>query len=77
MKEKPESLESLNDAYERRVRQLTRSRKDCKKVVGTFCLYVPDEIIFATGADRVVLCGGRNDTISVPRSSCPGTSAPW
>jgi hypothetical protein len=46
------------------------------KVVGTFCLYVPDEIIFAAGADRVVLCGGRTETIpvaeqSLPRNICP------
>jgi len=37
---------------------------------------VPDEIIFAAGADRVILCGGRDDTIPaaeeyLPRNICP------
>jgi benzoyl-CoA reductase/2-hydroxyglutaryl-CoA dehydratase subunit BcrC/BadD/HgdB len=70
------SLERFNRAYEQRIGQLVRNRKKGKKVVGTFCLYVPDEIIFAAGADRVILCGGRNDTISaaeefLPRNVCP------
>jgi benzoyl-CoA reductase/2-hydroxyglutaryl-CoA dehydratase subunit BcrC/BadD/HgdB len=44
--------------------------------VGTFCLFVPDEIIYAAGADRVILCGGRNATVSLaeeylPRTICP------
>ena len=47
-----------------------------KRIVGTFCLYVPDEIIFAAGADRIVLCGGRADIIApaehmLPRNICP------
>ena len=75
----PSSLKSLDffkDSYELRIAQLTEERKKGIKVVGTFCLYVPDEIIFAAGADRIVLCGGRADTIpvaeqSLPRNICP------
>jgi benzoyl-CoA reductase/2-hydroxyglutaryl-CoA dehydratase subunit BcrC/BadD/HgdB len=70
------SLKNINEAYGRRISQLEKSRESGKKVVGTFCLYVPDEIIFAAGADRVILCGGRNDTIAaaeeyLPRNVCP------
>ena len=70
------SLDSFKDAYELRIEQLKEERKNGIKVVGTFCLYVPDEIIFAAGADRIVLCGGRADTIPVaeqllPRNICP------
>lgn len=70
------SLERFNGAYAQRIGQLVRNRKKGKKVVGTFCLYVPDEIVFAAGADRVILCGGRNDTIPaaeeyLPRNVCP------
>jgi benzoyl-CoA reductase/2-hydroxyglutaryl-CoA dehydratase subunit BcrC/BadD/HgdB len=70
------SLKRLNGAYEERIGQLVRNRKKGKKVVGTFCLYVPDEIIFAAGVDRIILCGGRNDTIPaaeeyLPRNVCP------
>ena len=75
----PSSLASLDffkDAYELRIDQLKEERENGIKVVGTFCLYVPDEIIFAAGADRIVLCGGRADTIpvaeqSLPRNICP------
>ena len=75
----PSSLKSLDffkDSYELRIDQLKEERKKGIKIVGTFCLYVPDEIIFAAGADRIVLCGGRADTIpvaeqSLPRNICP------
>ncbi len=71
-----ESPDLVKKAYGLRIGQLARSKKNGKKVVGTFCLYVPDEIVFAAGADRVILCGGRNDTIPVaeeylPRNVCP------
>ena len=66
----------LDEAYQRRISRLARDRKRGKKVVGTFCLYVPDEIIFAAGADRVILCGGSGETIPaaeefLPRNVCP------
>jgi benzoyl-CoA reductase/2-hydroxyglutaryl-CoA dehydratase subunit BcrC/BadD/HgdB len=75
----PSSIQSLNffkDSYDLRIAQLKEKRNKGIKVVGTFCLYVPDEIIFAAGADRIVLCGGRADTIpvaeqSLPRNICP------
>jgi benzoyl-CoA reductase/2-hydroxyglutaryl-CoA dehydratase subunit BcrC/BadD/HgdB len=70
------SLDIFNDAYARRIEQLTKEKQAGRKVIGTFCLYVPDELIFAAGADRVILCGGKSDTIPLaeehlPRSLCP------
>ncbi|WP_424359247.1 double-cubane-cluster-containing anaerobic reductase [Methanocella sp. MCL-LM] len=70
------SLDFFKQAYRMRVDDLLAQRKAGKKVVGTFCLFVPDEIIFAAGADRVVLCGGKVDTIPLgeqylPRNVCP------
>ncbi len=70
------SLDFFTNIYELRIAQLTEERKSGIKVIGTLCLYVPDEIIFAAGADRIVLCGGRGDTIplaeqSLPRNICP------
>lgn len=75
----PSSLHSLDffrDSYELRIAQLKTEREKGMKVVGTFCLYVPDEIIFAAGADRIVLCGGRADTISVAEQSLPRNICP-
>ncbi len=70
------SLDYVKDAYKARIDQLADSREAGLKIVGTFCLFVPDEIIFAAGADRIVLCGGKNDTVPIaeqylPRNVCP------
>jgi benzoyl-CoA reductase/2-hydroxyglutaryl-CoA dehydratase subunit BcrC/BadD/HgdB len=76
MARKLKSLERFDGAYADRIGQLAGRKEAGTKIVGTFCLYVPDEIIFAAGADRVILCGGRNDTIAaaeefLPRNVCP------
>lgn len=70
------SLDNLKNSYSTRICQIVNERKAGKKLVGTFCLFVPDEIIFAAGADRIILCGGRNDTVPIaeqylPRNICP------
>lgn len=46
------------------------------KVIGTFCNFVPEELIYAAGAVPVRLCAGFYDTISsaeeiLPRDVCP------
>jgi benzoyl-CoA reductase/2-hydroxyglutaryl-CoA dehydratase subunit BcrC/BadD/HgdB len=76
MPRSPASLDYFRDSYEARIAQLEEERAAGRKVLGTFCLYVPDEIIFASGADRVALCGGSADTIPLaeqvlPRNLCP------
>ena len=50
----------VGDIHGIRVSELTQAKKEGKKVIGTFCLYVPDEIIFALDAISVGLCGGTN-----------------
>jgi benzoyl-CoA reductase/2-hydroxyglutaryl-CoA dehydratase subunit BcrC/BadD/HgdB len=70
------SLNYFTNSYNLRIFQIAEERKAGKKIVGTFCLFVPDEIIFAAGADRVILCGGKNDTVSIAeqylsRNICP------
>ncbi len=70
------SLDYVKNSYNKRICQISGERKAGKKIIGTLCLFVPDEIIFAAGADRVILCGGKNDTISIaeqylPRNICP------
>jgi Benzoyl-CoA reductase/2-hydroxyglutaryl-CoA dehydratase subunit, BcrC/BadD/HgdB len=71
-----ESLDHIKNSYNSRICQIAQGRKVGKKIVGTLCLFVPDEIIFAADADRVILCGGKNDTVSIaeqylPRNICP------
>jgi benzoyl-CoA reductase/2-hydroxyglutaryl-CoA dehydratase subunit BcrC/BadD/HgdB len=70
------SLDNLKNSYSTRICQIVNERKAGKKLVGTFCLFVPDEIIFAAGADRIILCGGKNNTVPIaeqylPRNICP------
>jgi benzoyl-CoA reductase/2-hydroxyglutaryl-CoA dehydratase subunit BcrC/BadD/HgdB len=70
------SLDHLKNSYSKRICQIVDKRKVGKKLVGTFCLFVPDEIIFTAGADHVILCGVKNDTVSIveqylARNICP------
>lgn len=42
------------------IKELVEARKKGRKVFGTFCVYVPDEIIIALDGINVGLCGGTN-----------------
>ena len=51
-----------------------------RKVIGTYCLMVPEELIYAAGAIPVRLCGGSYEASSigdelVPRDTCPVVKA--
>ncbi len=50
----------IGDIHGIRVSELKKAKEEGKKIIGTFCLYVPDEVIFALDAIGVGLCGGTN-----------------
>ncbi len=50
----------VGDIHGIRVSELKKAKEEGKKVIGTFCLYIPDEIIYALDAIGVGLCGGTN-----------------
>lgn len=50
----------VGDIHGIRVKELTEAKSKGKKIIGTFCVYVPDEIIIALDAIGVGLCGGTN-----------------
>lgn len=59
-----------------RPEELKRHRDSGGKVVGTFCVYVPDELIFAAGAIGIGLCGGSQFRVAdgervLPKNTCP------
>ena len=61
-----------------RIRELVEGRAagNPKRVVGTFCLYVPEEVVTAAGAVEVGLCAGAEWAPEeaekyVPRNTCP------
>lgn len=56
--------------------ELVEHQKQGGKVFGTFCVYVPDEIIFAAGGIATGLCGGSQFWVPdgekvLPKSTCP------
>lgn len=51
----------VKDIHGLRINEIKRAKEESdKKVVGTFCLYVPDEILFGLDVIGIGLCGGTN-----------------
>jgi len=56
--------------------ELIQHQKAGGKVFGTFCVYVPDEVVFAAGGIATGLCGGSQFWVSggekvLPPNTCP------
>jgi benzoyl-CoA reductase/2-hydroxyglutaryl-CoA dehydratase subunit BcrC/BadD/HgdB len=66
----------LHGAHGWRIAELVAARRAGRKVVGTFCVYVPEEIALAVDAIPIALCGGSQFTVpfaekTFPRDICP------
>lgn len=66
----------VGDIHGIRVKELVAAKENGHKVFGTFCVYVPEEIIVATGSACIGLCGGAQYTVPagekvLPRNLCP------
>lgn len=66
----------LHGAHGGRIAELVAARKAGRKVVGTFCVYVPEEIVMAVDAIPIALCGGSQFAVpfaekTFPRDICP------
>jgi len=66
----------LHEAHGRRVAELVEEKKKGRKVVGTFCIYVPEELAMAANTVPIALCGGIQASIPYaekmfPRDICP------
>lgn len=66
----------VSEVHGLRIEELDNHKKQGGKVLGTFCVYVPDEIILAANAIGVGLCGGSQFWIEdgekvLPRNLCP------
>lgn len=77
---RPESMDYYNmvvaDIHGIRPAELIEHQKKGGKVFGTFCVYVPDEIIFAADAIATGLCGGSQFWVPggekvLPTNTCP------
>lgn len=66
----------ISEVHGLRIQELDNHKKEGGKVIGTFCVFVPDELILAAGAVGVGLCGGSQFWIEdgekvLPRNICP------
>ena len=68
--------EFFSEIHGRRIKELVGEKARGGSVVGTFCTYVPEEIILALGASAIGLCGGADvagEEVEkyLPRNLCP------
>ncbi|OOO64855.1 3-hydroxyacyl-ACP dehydratase [Clostridium tepidum] len=77
---RPEGMNYFNfvvsEVHGLRIQELNEHRNKGGKVVGTFCVFVPEEIIVAANAISVGLCAGSQFWIEdgekvLPRNMCP------
>ncbi|MFX1389311.1 MAG: double-cubane-cluster-containing anaerobic reductase [Promethearchaeota archaeon] len=63
-KNRPESMEFfefvVGDIHGIRISEIVKAKQDGRPIIGTFCLYIPDEIINALDGIGIGLCGGTN-----------------
>ena len=67
---------AVHDSHRGRIREIIEARSNGARMIGTFCIYVPDEIVLAASAIPVALCGGTSFSIPYaermfPRDICP------
>ncbi len=79
-KNRPEAMDYYNfvvaEIHGVRPAELIKHQENGGKVFGTFCVYVPDEIVFAADAIATGLCGGSQFWVPegekvLPTSTCP------
>jgi benzoyl-CoA reductase/2-hydroxyglutaryl-CoA dehydratase subunit BcrC/BadD/HgdB len=67
----------MSEVHGLRVKELLDMKDDpSKKVVGAFCVFVPEELVLATGGACIGLCGGAQYSVPfgekvLPRAMCP------
>lgn len=66
----------ISEIHGGRVKELLAAKAEGRPVVGTFCVYIPEEIVIAAGGVCVGLCGGSQGSVPdaekiLPRNICP------
>ncbi len=79
-KKRPEGMKyfdnMVHESHGGRVKEIIDAKNKGKKMIGTFCIYVPEEIALAVDVIPVALCGGTQFSIPYaeslfPRAICP------
>lgn len=68
--------ELIAEIFGGRIKEMLTVKREGRPVVGTFCVYIPEEIVVAAGGVCVGLCGGSQGSIPdaekiLPRNICP------
>jgi benzoyl-CoA reductase/2-hydroxyglutaryl-CoA dehydratase subunit BcrC/BadD/HgdB len=68
--------ELISEIHGGRIAEILEAKKKGAPVVGTFCVFVPEELILAAGGICIGLCGGSPGSIpdaekTLPRNICP------
>jgi len=66
----------ISEIFGGRIKEMLAVKQEGRPVVGTFCVYIPEEIVVAAGGVCVGLCGGSQGSIPdaekiLPRNICP------
>ena len=78
-KNRPEGMKYfdfvISEIHGMRIEEILNAKKEGRKVVGTFCVYVPEELVLATGGICIGLCAGADVGTDeaerfIPRNTC-------
>ena len=66
----------VSEAHGLRIQELMEHKKKGGIVVGSFCVYVPEDVVLAAGGIHVGLCAGAEFAVAdsdglIPRNTCP------
>ncbi|MCB2182702.1 MAG: 2-hydroxyacyl-CoA dehydratase family protein [Desulfobulbaceae bacterium] len=66
----------VSEIFGGRIQEMLEVKKTGKPIVGTFCVYIPEEVVVAAGGVCVGLCGGSQGSVPdaekiLPRNICP------
>ena len=65
----------LSEVHGLRIKELQDAKAEGKKIIGTFCVYVPEELVLAANCVQIGLCAGAEVGMEsaerlVPRNTC-------
>ena len=66
----------VGDIHGLRVSEVVKGKREGKPIIGTFCLYVPDEILLAVDTIAIGLCGGTNFSNYAVEDILPANTCP-
>ncbi len=78
-KDRPESMSYfdfvMSEVHGLRIRELLDEKKAGRKIIGSYCVFVPEEIVLAANATLVGLCSGADFAMDevekiLPRNTC-------